>query len=102
QRLANGAQRLGKFLDRVNRRHIAGLEMHRGDAAIIAGYEAIENFREESALLEAEPPHDAKVDRDDSSGLVDEKIALVHVGVEKAVAHGVAQKGLHHVARQIL
>ena len=39
-RLADGADRLREILDRMMGRHIAGLEMHFGDAAIVAGDEA--------------------------------------------------------------
>ena len=72
--------------------------MHLGDALIIAGDEAEEDFGEEPALLQAEPAHDAEVDGDEPALLVDEQIALMHVGVEEAVAHGVAQEGLQHLA----
>ncbi len=50
--------------------------------------------------MRPETAHDAEVDRDDPALGVDEKIALMHVGVEKAVAQGVAQKGLDQRPRQ--
>ena len=44
-----------KACDIVRARHVAGLEMHFGDAQIVAGDEAVEDFGEEAALLLAEP-----------------------------------------------
>ena len=68
-------------------RHIAGLEMHFGDAPVIARDEAVEDFGEKPALLEAEPPHDAEIDRRQAAVAVDEQIARMHVGMKEAVAH---------------
>ena len=42
-----------------------------------------------------EPAHDAEIDGDDAAFGVDEQISRMHVGVEEAVAHGVAKEGLH-------
>ncbi len=44
-RLADGADRLREALDRMLRRHVAGLEMHLGRALIIAGDEAVAGSR---------------------------------------------------------
>ena len=63
-RLADGADRLREILDRMARRHIARLEMHFGGAIIIAGNEAVQDFREKQPFLGAEPAHDAEVHRD--------------------------------------
>src|ERR1700761_8993449 len=82
-------------------RHIAGLEMHFGHAAIVAGDEAEQNFSKEAPLLHAEPSHDAEVDRDQPALLVEEQIARVHVGVEESVAQRMAQKALDHLAAEI-
>ncbi len=101
-RLADGADRLREALNRMVRRHIAGLEMHFGGAAIIAGDEAEQDLGQEAALLRPEPSHDAEVDRDQPAGVVDEQIAGMHVGVEEAVAQRVAQEGLDHRARELL
>ncbi len=49
-RLADGADRLREIVDRVMRRHIAGLEMHFGDAVIVAGDEAVAEFRRGSVV----------------------------------------------------
>jgi hypothetical protein len=67
-RLADGADRLGEIVDGMVRRHIAGLEMHLGDAAIVAGDEAEQDLGEEAPLLRAEPAHDAEIDRDEPAG----------------------------------
>ena len=52
-RLADGADGLGEILDRMMRRHIAGFEMHLGDAVIVAGDEAVQNLGKKQALLGA-------------------------------------------------
>ncbi len=78
--------------------HVACLEMHFGDAAIVARDEAQENFGEEAPLLQAEPAHDAEIDGDQAAGLVEEQIAGVHVGMKEAVAQRVAQETLDHLA----
>src|SRR5690606_22884610 len=44
----------------------------------------------------AKPAHDAEIDGDDTATLVHEQVALMHVGVKKAVAHGVAEKCPQH------
>ena len=91
-RLADGAHRLREFLDAVMRRHVAGFEMDGGSAIVIARDEAVQDFREKAALGQAQPAHDAEVDGDDLAAVVDEQIALVHVGMKEAVAHGVAKE----------
>ena len=100
-RLADGADGLREILHRVMPRHVAGLEMHFGDAAIVARDEAQQNFGEEAPLLQPEPAHDAEIDRDQPAGLVEEQIAGMHVGMEEAVAQRVAQKTLDHLAPEI-
>ena len=93
-----GADRLGEIVDRVVRRDIAGLEMHLGDAAVIAGDEAEQDLGEEAPLLVAEPAHDAAIDRDQPAFGIDEQVPRMHVGMEEAVANGVLQEGLDDVA----
>ena len=66
--------------------------MDGGGAVIVARDEAVQDLGQETPLLGPEPPHDAEVDRDDAALPVDQQVALVHVGVEEAVAHGVAQE----------
>ena len=100
-RLANRANGLREILDPMHTRHIAGFEMHFGHAAVIARDEAIEDFREKPPLVEAEAPHDAEIHGGQPSLRVDEQIALMHVGVKKAVPHGVAQEGLNDDAAKI-
>ena len=51
-RLADGADRLREVFDRMVRRHVAGLEVHFGDAQIVAGDEAVENLGEEAPFLQ--------------------------------------------------
>ena len=97
-RLADGAQRLGEVVHGMLVGHIARLEMHLRDAVIIAADETVENLGEEAALRLAEAAHDTEIDGDDVAGLVDKEIALVHVGVEEAVAQRLAQERLHQPA----
>ena len=94
--LADRAHRLRELFDRVMRRHVSGLEMDRGGAVVIARDEAVQDLGEEAAFGKPEPTHDAKIDGDNHAGVVDEQIALMHVGVEKAVAHRVAQEAADH------
>ena len=95
-RLADGAQRLREDLDGMMRRHVAGPEVHLRRALVVARDEAEEDLGEEALLLRAEAPHDAEVDGDEPPGVIDEQVALMHVGVEEAVAHGVLQERAHH------
>ncbi len=95
-RLADGADRLGEIGDVVMNRHIAGLEMHFGDAAIVAGDEAEQDLGEEAPLLQAEPPHDAAIDRNQPALRIDEQVPGMHVGMEEAVADRMLQEGLDH------
>ena len=82
------------------RRYVAGVEMDLRGAPIVAGDEAVQNFGQETSLLVPEPAHDAEVDGDQLAARVHEQIARVHVGVKKAVAHGLTQKTLDHGATQ--
>ena len=84
-RFPDGADGLREILHRVMCGHIARLEVNFGDAAIVARDEAEQNFRKEAAFLQAEPAHDAEVDRDEAPAIIDEQIARMHVGVEEAV-----------------
>src|SRR5260370_18080076 len=79
-------------------RHIAGLEMHFGNASIVAGDEAQKNFREEAPLLLAEPAHNAEIDGNEAAGIVEKQVAGMHVGMKEAVAQRVAQETLDHLA----
>ena len=97
---ADSAKRLGEILDPIGMRHVACLEMHLGHPQIVPANESIEDFRQKPALLPAQPAHDAEIDGDDATRIINEEIALVHVGVEKSVAQRGAQKGLDQAARQ--
>ena len=61
-----------------------------------------QNLGEEAPLLQAEPSHDAEIDRDEAALIVEEQIAGMHVGVEEAVAQRVAQETLDHLAAEVL
>ena len=100
-RLADRTNGLREILHRMMARDIAGLEMHFGNAAIVAGNKAKQDFREETPLLQAEPAHDAKIHRYKPAGLVEEQIAGMHVGMEEAVAQRVTQKALDHLAAEV-
>src|ERR1700755_2008219 len=82
-------------------RHIAGLEMDLGDAAIVSGDEAEQDLGEEAALLEAEAAHDSEIDRNEPPLVVEEEIAGMHVGVKEAVAQRVAQEALDDLAAEV-
>jgi hypothetical protein len=75
-------------------RHVARLEVHLGNAPVVAPDEAPQDLGQEAPLLDAQPAHDAVVHGDQVVVAVDEQVALVHVGMEEAVAHGVAQERL--------
>ncbi len=97
-RLADRTQRLREILGPPARRRIpTGLlictsAMRR----IVAADEAVRDSAREAPLGEAEPSHDAEIDRHHVAGRVDEQTALMHVGAwKKPSPHGVAQEGLH-------
>ena len=94
-RLAHRAERGGELADAVVRRHILRLEMDFGDAAVIAGDEAVEDFGEPDSRLPVDPAHDPEIDRGDPSVGQREEIALVEIGVEKSVDHRLAQECAH-------
>src|SRR5690606_12564530 len=95
-RLADGSERLGEHRGRMMGRHVARPKVNVRRALVIAIDEAVQNFGEEPALLHAKPAHDAEIDRDDTATLVHEQVALMHVRVKQAVAHGVAKKRPQH------
>jgi hypothetical protein len=97
-RLADCAQGLGEQA-RPNAGAARSLpRMHFGHAPVVPRDEAVQDLGEEAPLLQPEAPHDAEIDGDDAALIVDEQIAGMHVAVEEAVAHGVAQEGLHQSA----
>ena len=93
-RLADRADRLREILDPMDGAAHSPPRNAPRPRAVVARDEAIEDFGEEPSLLEAEPTHDAEIDRDDAPLRVDEEIALMHVGVEEAVAQRMAQERL--------
>ena len=64
-----------------------------GDAAIIAGDQAVEDFGEPHPRAAVDPAHDPEVDRGDPPVGQREQIAVVEVGVEEAVDHRLAEEG---------
>ena len=98
-RFTHGAQRGRKGTDIVVRRHIAGFEMDFGDPGVIAGDQPEQDFGEIHAGAAVDAPHDAEID-DPQSGAMpiarrdDEQIALVHVGMEKALGDRLRQKAV--------
>ena len=93
-RFTDGAKGLGKILNTLVGGHIAGVKMHLGHAHVIPHNETIENFGEEHFVLLAEAPHDAEIEGDQCARVIHHQVALVHVGVEKSIADGMAQKTL--------
>jgi hypothetical protein len=85
------------------RRHVAGLEMHPRHALEVTGDEAVEDFGEEAPLLQADPPGNAEIDGDDvmPAGSTN-RLPWMHVGMEEAVAHGMAQEVLHHRVGELI
>ena len=99
-RFADRADRLGEILHPVGMGHIARLEMDFRHPQVIPADEAVEDFRQEPALLAPQAAHDAEVDGDDAAFIVNEEIALMHVGVKEAVAERGAQESLNQDARE--
>ena len=93
-RLADRAQRLGEGLDVAVARHVAGLEMHLGDAVVVAAQEADQDLGVDPAGIGVDPAHDAEVEGDERAVGAELQVALVHVGVEEAVAQRVGEEGL--------
>ena len=67
--------------------------MDLGDAAVIAGDQAVEDLGQPHPRLPVDPAHDAEVDRGEPAVGQREQIALVEIGVEEAVDHRLAQEG---------
>src|SRR6516164_6334338 len=82
-------------------RHVASVEMHLRRSVIIAGYESKQDFSQKLPLLLSESSHDAEVDSDQPAVNVDEEVTWMHIGVEKAVAQGMAQKALNDFAAEL-
>src|SRR6202050_2615745 len=100
-RLADGADSLRKIFYRVMRRHVARFEMHFGGAKIIAGDEAVQDFGEKQPLFDAEPAHDAEIDRNQPAVVVNKQISRMHVGMEEAVAQRMPEKRLDQGAADL-
>ena len=101
-RLANGADRLRKAGDGMVGRHVPSFKMHFRRPIVVAGDEAEQNLRQETAFLRGKPTHDAEVHGDELTRIVNEQVSGMHVGVEEAVAQGMAEECLDHGAGQPL
>ena len=93
-RLADRAQRLGEGVGVAVARHVAGLEVHLGDPVVVAVQEADQDLGVDPAGVGVDPPHDPEVVGDERAVRPELQVALVHVGVEEAVAQRVGQEGL--------
>ena len=92
-RLSDGPQRGRELLGIVVRRHILRLEVNFRDARVIGGDQAVEDFGQPAPGARVDPSHDPEVDRRQPPVGKHEQIALVEVGMEEAVDHGLAQEG---------
>jgi len=61
----------------------------------------VQNLSQEQTFFDAEPAHDAEIDRYQPAFVVHEQIARMHVGVKKTIAQRMAQKRLNEGARQL-
>ena len=68
--------------------------MHFGHTPVVAGDEAVKDFGQKPPLLQPQAAHDAEIDSCQAALLIEEQIALMHVGMKKTIAHCVTQKGL--------
>ena len=73
-----------------------------GDAPVIAGDQAVEDFRQPDPRAAVDPAHDPEVDGGDPPVGQREQIAVVQVGVEKAVDHRLAEESTDQDRRQAL
>ena len=60
---------------------------------VIAGDQAVEDFRQPQPRLAVDAAHDPEIDRGDAAVRQREQISLVQVGVEIAVDHRLAKEG---------
>ena len=97
---AHHAQGAGKLVYVPVCGHIACLEMHLCDAAVIFLDEAIENFGIDAAGIFIQPAHDAEIIGDHCPIAADLEVALVHVSMKIPVAQGMAEEQLQHPCAQ--
>ena len=76
--------------------------MDLGYAAVIAGRQAIQYFREPIAGLLVDSPHDSEINRHNCAIGFDEEIALVHVGVEIAGLDRLLEEGVDQPLRDFI
>ena len=73
-----------------------------GDAAVVAGDEAVEDFRQIHPRAPVQAAHDAEIDQHQLADGGEEDVALMQVGVEEAAADGLRQEPAHEAAGQRL
>ena len=66
--------------------NVACFEMDLRSPRVVAGYEAVQNLREEAAFLRGKPTHDPEIDGNELSRIVHKQIPRMHVRMEKAIA----------------
>ncbi len=91
-RLADRAAGLRERVDRAPARDVARLEMHLGDAPVVAGQEADQHVREIVAGSAVEPAHDAEIDDGERTRRVDKHVPGMQVGMEEAVAEHLVEE----------
>ena len=82
-------------------RHVAGLEMHLGDAAVIAGKKPDQHVREVIAGGAVEPPHDAEIDDRERALGIDEHVSGMQIGMEETVPEDLVEEGRRGVLQQV-
>ncbi len=73
--------------------------MNRRNALVVALDKAPQDFSKKAAVLHAQAAHNAEIDSHQIVLRVDEQIALMHIGMEETVPHGMAQKGLENIVQ---
>ena len=91
-RLANSPQRGRELVHVVIAWDILRLEVNLRNAAIVAGGQPIENFREPHARASIDPAHDAEINGSDGPIRFHEQIPLVHVGMKEPGGNGLLQE----------
>ncbi len=80
--------------------NVAGVEMGLGDPVIVPLQKAPEDLGQVLAGHRVEPADDAEVHGGDLGRGGDEEVALVQIGVEDAMVHGLGQEGADQVVGQ--
>ena len=86
-RLSNRPYSLSEILNAICRGDIAGLKMHFCDSPVIARDKTKKDLGQKAPLLGAQSTHDAEINWCKAALMINEKVALMHVGVKKAIPH---------------